>query len=128
MAQVTITHFQEQTLLELAKWKSATEKVTAYIVYGRRKPEPGDVTVRTLTVKKEGSTSDAYTEVHVEIAESGWPKTKNGDDLTVEEATTYFSDMAIKIRDGIADSINKPASLNVWVTPYRATGWAAFKT
>ncbi len=114
--------------MQIKTWRAAAEKVTSEAVYGRKKPQPGDVTIRTLEVNHGGSSSDAHTELHVEIAEINWPKNPEGADCSVEEATIHFKGIASQISEEIVKLIKKPGSFNVWVTPYRATGWAAFKT
>ncbi len=124
MAQVTITHFTEKSTVQIRAWSAAAEKVAAEVVYDREKPEPGDVTVRTLEVNRAGSSSDARTELHVEIAETNWPRDSKGVEYTINDAAKYFNDMAYKISKKISESIDLPGSFNVWVTPYRATGWA----
>lgn len=124
MAQVTITHFTEKTPTQANTWCAIAEKITAGVVYDREKPEPGDVTVRTLEVDRNGSCSDSHTELHVEIAERNWPRDLKGIEYTVDDATKHFNDMACKISKKISKSIDRPGSFNVWVTPYRATGWA----
>ena len=128
MAQVTITHFTEKTQVQVKAWCAAAEKITAEVVYDREKPEPGDVSVRTLVVDRAGSSSDAHTELHVEIAESNWPRDSKGVEYSVDDATKHFNDMAYKICKKIRGSIDQPGSFNVWITPYRATGWATHKS
>lgn len=128
MAQVTITHFIEKTPVQIKAWCSALEYITSEAVYDREKPEPGDVSVRTLEVDRAASSSDAQTELHVEIAESNWPRDSKGVVYSVNDATKHFYDMANKISKKISESIDRPGSFNVWVTPYRATGWATHKS
>ncbi len=126
MAQVTITHFMEKTPTQIIAWCEFTEKVTAEVIYHRGTPQPGDVTVRTQVVDRTGSSSDAQTELHVEIAESNWPRDTKGFEYAVDDATKYFNEMAHKISKKISKSIDQTGSFNVWVTPYRATGWATY--
>ncbi len=127
MAQATLIHFVPRPPEDISRWREVTEQVTAEVIYGLDIPEPGYVTIRTPLLDLNGSSSDADTELQIEIAGGDWPSGEDGKSLGAEEAVQYFEGIAEQIGSGVISLLGGSVNLNLWATPYLATGWKIFR-
>ena len=126
MAQVTITHLQE-TAPEFRKaFHDSTRRNVGLHLFGLDADQitPDDLTVRTLAVYTDASSSGADAEVHIEIAQDDQPKDENGDLLGPEASQNRLDNVALYIGRQICFDTGK--TVNVWATCYAKTGWANY--
>lgn len=113
MAEVTISIFNEEMYCDRAVAKQfvwAVMHAVGYVHYGTIKLEPGDITVRTLPLDLELSTSKADYELNITEGSDNWPRRRAepvvGESALQDGDVLLDHDSAAKVLDNRARRIS----------------------
>ena len=127
MAQVSVTHLRATTPEFRREFHDLTRISVGIHLFGLE-PEaitPEDLTVRTLLIDTDASSSGADAEIHVEIAQGDQPKGDEGQLLDPESSEDRLNSIARRIGQQVCAEFG--VTVNVWGTCYAKSGWSNYQ-